>query len=168
MAGRKFSLFNNQYINPKTMKSLSGVLQGGVGLGMMYNSAMEAIPGVAGAPVEQRTGVFNAPVYNLGALQTNLDQINSHDPNTPGMAIGGAMQGAQAGSAILPGVGTAVGAGIGAIAGLFTGQSAEEEKRKRRAEATNQLRSAQDTFNYQNEESNRNRLAYESYMKLIS
>lgn len=172
----RFSLFNNPFIQ----QNGAGILgAAGTTAGLLATNswakdmALANVPDVAKQQSQSSGDMFNTPVYNLGKLQTNLQDIKSADTNVNegSMALGGLAQGAAAGSAFgLPG--TIIGGLVGGLTSLFGGLSAEEEaankKKEAIAKATQQLRSAQDNFNTQNTSANRNRLAYEQYLQMLS
>ena len=158
----KFDLFNNPFVQKGAMG-----LEGALGIGMTLANATSSIPEVQRARSAGATDMFNTPQYNLGALQTNIKDIQRSDPSS-GWVGSTALQGASTGAAIGGVPGALIGGAAGAIAGLFGADSAEDEKRKREQEAKQRLYSAQENFNRQNEAANRNRLAYEQYMQMIS
>lgn len=175
----KFDLFNNPFLenlgstrgiqapNKGLTGASAGALVNGVfGIGTTLANATSSIPQVASAQESSKTDMFGTPQYNLGNLQSNITAIERSDPSS-GLVGSTAIQGAAAGASFgVPGV--LIGGAVGALAGLVGADSAEDEKRKRLEEAHNRLASAQKNFNAQNEQANRNRLAYEQYMQMIS
>lgn len=172
----RFSLFNNPFIQQHGAGILGAA---GTAAGLLATNAwakdvaLSGVPDVAKQQSQSSGDMFNTPVYNLGRLQSNINDIRNADTNVDegAMALGGLAQGAAAGSAFgLPG--TIIGGLVGGLTGLFGGKSAEEEaedrKREMLAKATSQLRTAQDNFNTQNVSANRNRLAYEQYIQMLS
>lgn len=172
----RFSLFNNPFIQQNGPGILGAA---GTAAGLLATNswakdmALSNVPDVVNQQAQSSGDMFNSPVYNLGKLHTNIQDISNADTNVNegAMALGGLSQGAAAGSAFgLPG--TIIGGVVGGLTSLFGGMSAEEEataKKKAALEkATAQLRTAQDNFNTQNTSANRNRLAYEQYLQMLS
>jgi hypothetical protein len=158
----RFDLLNNPFVQKGAMG-----LEGALGIGMTLANATSSIPEVQRVQQAGYTDMFNTPQYNLGGLQSNIKDIQRSDPSS-GLVGSTALQGASTGAAVGGVPGALIGGAVGAIAGLFGADSAEDEKRKREQEARRRLYTAQENFNRQNEAANRNRLAYEQYMQMIS
>lgn len=116
--------------------TVSGAVNGTIGMIQGYNSMQDAVKGTdelmaySGQRTDQAFGV-NYQAQNDINRQKAMDDISKSNRNaTLGMVGSGAAAGAAIGSAI-PGVGTLIGGAVGAITGLFGGLFGSKKARER-------------------------------------
>lgn len=114
----------------------------------------------------QETDYTGKPLYSLGSVQQNINQIDTSGPSAGGIATG-ALQGAAAGAAF-GGIGAAIGGFIGgvgsAISGIVGGNAARRKKRL----AQQNLLSAQRMYNAQMAQYNTQQAGQQSYQDLLN
>lgn len=94
---------------------------------------------------------FGKPVYNLGNLQQNINQIDTSQDSFGGIAkanLTGSFKGAAAGSAFGP-WGALIGGAIGGVGGIISGFTAGAASRRKKRLAQQNLFNAQRMYNTQ-------------------
>ena len=117
--------------------SVTGSVNGTIGMIQGYNSMQNAVKGTdglmaySGQRTDQAFGV-NYQAYNDINKQKAMSDISaSNTTNTLAMTGSGAATGAAIGTAIAPGVGSLIGGAAGAIVGLFGGLFGSKKARER-------------------------------------
>lgn len=148
-------MFDDPSIMPASTKApfnlakqqrIMGGIGGGIGLFNQFDSMQQQARQINTNAPGSETDSYGRPSYNLGGFAQSVDAIKPQGAQA-GELLNGAAEGAQAGTAIMPGIGTAIGAGVGFIGSAISGgvRKREEERKKQLAQAN--LRTAQMQYN---------------------
>lgn len=147
MALTDAQLYNQQ----QKMNQYGSAIAGGASLIGDWNQMQHQNDAINTNAPGQETDAYGKPVYNLGQLQQNINQIDTSQDSFGGIAkanLSGSFKGAAAGASFGP-WGALIGGAIGGIGGIISGFSAGAASRRKKRLAQQSLLQAQKLYNIQ-------------------
>lgn len=148
------------------LEGAMGLASGAIGLGSMYGDMVNQRLNFDTNLAPSQMSPDEMPTYTAGNLAGQLSGAKAQGA-TGGEIASGALQGASAGAALGP-VGAGVGALVGGVTSLLGGRRRKKKQQKEIDQATQQLRSAQQTYNTQEQDFQQRQNVQEDYLQRLN